>query len=117
MLETLLGLGVDVYSAVEIADNAGRTPLFEAVEDIQDEDLAVKMIKLLVDAKQNNGFGANPNILNYSGQTPLFSAARSQSLQAVATLLQAGADPDLNSGEIVKPEDEPEDEQFDSLEE
>lgn len=34
VLETLLSLGVDVYSAVEIADNAGRTPLFEAVEDI-----------------------------------------------------------------------------------
>jgi hypothetical protein len=25
-------LGVDVYSATEIADYAGRTPLFEAVE-------------------------------------------------------------------------------------
>lgn len=32
MLETMLGLGVDVYSAIEVADNAGRTPLFDAVE-------------------------------------------------------------------------------------
>ena len=30
--------GVDVYSAIEIADNAGRTPLFEAVESTFDED-------------------------------------------------------------------------------
>lgn len=75
------------------------------------------MIRLLVGEKQSNGFGANPNILNYSGQTPLFSAARSQSLQAVMALIEAGADPDLNSGEVVKPEDTPEDEQFDSVEE
>ena len=34
MLENMLSLGVDVYSAIEIADNAGRTPLFEAVENM-----------------------------------------------------------------------------------
>ena len=28
----MLEHGVDVYSAIELADNAGRTPLFEAVE-------------------------------------------------------------------------------------
>ena len=28
----MLEHGVDVYSAIEIADNAGRTALFEAVE-------------------------------------------------------------------------------------
>ena len=32
VLEVLLEYGVDVYSAIEIADNGGRTPLFEAVE-------------------------------------------------------------------------------------
>ena len=32
VLEVLLEHGVDVYSAIELADNAGRTPLFEAVE-------------------------------------------------------------------------------------
>ena len=32
VLEVMLEHGVDVYSAIEIADNAGRTPLFEAVE-------------------------------------------------------------------------------------
>ena len=33
----MLEHGVDVYSAIEIADNAGRTPLFEAVE-MEDEE-------------------------------------------------------------------------------
>ena len=32
VLEVMLEHGVDVYSAIELADNAGRTPLFEAVE-------------------------------------------------------------------------------------
>lgn len=36
MLEIMLEHGVDVYSAIELADNAGRTPLFEAVE-VDDE--------------------------------------------------------------------------------
>ena len=42
VLETMLQAGVDVYSAVEIADNAGRTPLFEAVE----QELVEMVIKL-----------------------------------------------------------------------
>ena len=37
VLEVMLEHGVDVYSAIEIADNAGRTPLFEAVE-MEDEE-------------------------------------------------------------------------------
>ena len=36
MIETLLRLGVDVYSAIEIPDNAGRTPLFEVVENLNE---------------------------------------------------------------------------------
>jgi ankyrin repeat protein len=34
VLEIMLAHGIDVYSAIEIADNAGRTPLFEAVENM-----------------------------------------------------------------------------------
>lgn len=37
VLEVMLEHGVDVYSAIELADNAGRTPLFEAVE-MEDEE-------------------------------------------------------------------------------
>jgi ankyrin repeat protein len=44
VMEVMLEHGVDVYSAIEIADNAGRTPLFEAVEstfDIENEEVAM----------------------------------------------------------------------------
>ena len=67
VLETMLGLGVDVYSAIEIADNAGRTPLFEAVENMEDGSPKLEIIDILTKKKKDNGFGANPNIINYSG--------------------------------------------------
>jgi len=35
----MITLGIDVYSAIEIADNAGRTPLFEAVENLNDDNI------------------------------------------------------------------------------
>ena len=43
----------------------------------------MQIIKILTGKKNENGFGANPNVVNYSGQTPLFSATRSGSLEAV----------------------------------
>lgn len=51
VLETMLGLGIDVYSAIEIADNAGRTPLFEAVENMDDDTPPMEMIKILTNKK------------------------------------------------------------------
>ena len=71
-------MGVDVYSAIEIADNAGRTPLFEAVENLPDDEPEpnLEILDILTKSKKENGFGANPNVCNYSGQTPLFSAVR-----------------------------------------
>lgn len=42
----MVSVGVDVYSAIEIADNAGRTPLFEAVE--QD---SIEIVKQLIQSK------------------------------------------------------------------
>lgn len=115
VLEKMLELGIDVYSAIEIADNAGRTPLFEAVET--EDSPIIEMIEMLTKPKSENGFNANPNVLNSSGQTPLFSAARSGSFDAVKVLLAANADPDLNNGELVKPEEIDPDEQFESPEE
>jgi hypothetical protein len=53
VLESLLANGVDLYSAVEIADNAGRTPLFEAVDNIvNDEERAIQMIDFLTRSRQ-----------------------------------------------------------------
>jgi len=105
----MLQHGVDIYSAIEIADNAGRTPLFESCENMLDDfetTSAVEIIKILTRSKQENGFGAKVNILNYAGQTPMFSAAREGNLGAVKTLLEAGGNPNLNNGELVKQEDE-----------
>jgi ankyrin repeat protein len=44
-------------------------------------------------------------VVNYAGQTPLFSAARSGNFEVVKTLIEIGADVDLNGGELVKIEE------------
>lgn len=70
VLETMLQHGVDIYSAIEIADNAGRTPLFEACENLLEDNEATSsehIIKILTKKKQENGFGALVNVLNYTG--------------------------------------------------
>ncbi len=115
----MLQHGVDVYSAIEIADNAGRTPLFEAVENLSEEsnESGIEIIRILTRSKELNGYGANPNVINYNGQTPLFSATRQGQLEAVKALIEASGDPDLNNGEMVKPEDDEEDEEFESQQE
>lgn len=108
VLETMLANGVNIYSAIEIADNAGRTPIFEAVENLNGENntAAIQIIDILTKSRQEGGFGANPNVVNYNGQTPLFAAARLGSLLAVKALFLAGAKPDLNGGELVKQDDD-----------
>ena len=55
--------GVDVYSAIEIADNAGRTPIFEAV----DSNVSADIIRLLTRKRNKGGFGAQVNVINYNG--------------------------------------------------
>jgi hypothetical protein len=47
----------------------------------------------------------------------LFSAVRSGTFEAVKALIAAGAELDLHNGELVKPEDDQEDEEYDSVEE
>lgn len=61
MLEGMLGLGIDVYAGVEIADNAGRTPIFEAVENPKN----IHILQILLKSKACGGFGANPNVIDY----------------------------------------------------
>ena len=59
----LIEHGVDVYSAIEIADNAGRTPIFEAI----DNNCNVEMMRFLTKKRGKGGFGARVNVLNYAG--------------------------------------------------
>jgi len=39
VLQVLMEYGVDVYSAIEIADNAGRTPVFEGLDNNVDSEV------------------------------------------------------------------------------
>jgi hypothetical protein len=50
----LIEHGVDVYSAIEISDNGGRTPIFEAI----DNNVSVDMVRLLTNKRNNGGLGA-----------------------------------------------------------
>jgi ankyrin repeat protein len=128
VLETMLQHGVDVYSAIEIADNAGRTALFEAVENAEEtvgarltqegepEDPS-RIIKMLITKRANGGFGAKTNVVNFNGQTPMFSAVREGNFAAVKCLIELGdAKPDLNGGELVKIEEQDNEEEEDEYE-
>lgn len=63
MLNVLIEHGVDVYSAIEIPDNAGRTPIFEAVDNLE----SAEILMLLTKDRSNGGFGAKVNVTNYNG--------------------------------------------------
>jgi len=76
--------GVDVHSAIEIPDNAGRTPIFEAVDNHETSEI----VSLLTSDRKKGGFDAKVNIMNYNGQTPLFSACREGNLEVVKTLVE-----------------------------
>ena len=104
VLEVMLEHGIDVYSAIELADNAGRTPLFEAVEMEEEvnqfgvvpsgeESKIENLIRILTRPKRRSegGFGAKVNVLNYNGQTPLFQAVKNGNFRAVKTLVEMGA--------------------------
>ncbi len=67
VLKCILRLGNELISAVEIADNAGRTPLFEAI----DNNVSVDLVRLLLTKRAKKaaegGFGMNVNVLSYNG--------------------------------------------------
>lgn len=63
VLQVLIEHGVDVYSAIEIADNAGRTPIFEAI----DNNCSAEILRFLTKKRNKGGFGARVNVLNYTG--------------------------------------------------
>lgn len=52
-----------MLSAIEIPDNAGRTPIYEAIDNHEDADI----IRLLTKSRKDGGFEAKVNISNYNG--------------------------------------------------
>ena len=62
------------------------------------------MIKKRVKKSANeSGLGAKVNVLNYNGQTPLFSAVREGNMELIRILVEEGdADVDMNGGEMIK---------------
>lgn len=79
------------------------------------------MIRILTNSKRTKGggFGAKVNVVNYNGQTPLFSAVKSGNLAAIKSLVEIGASVDLNNGELVKEDDQSDanDEDYESVQE
>lgn len=72
VLQCLLRLNqADRLWAVEIADNAGRTPIFEAV----DNNAPAELVRLLLQKRAKKkalaaiegGFGVQANVVNYNG--------------------------------------------------
>jgi ankyrin repeat protein len=63
VLEVLLEHGIDVHSAIEIPDNAGRTPIYEAIDNHETPDLLL----LIAKPRKEGGFEAKVNIMNYNG--------------------------------------------------
>lgn len=62
--------GVDVYSVIELADNLGRTPLFEAVEKEGNSKTIIpaeQIIRVLTKSRSDGGYGAKVDVLNYNG--------------------------------------------------
>ena len=114
VLAVLQEHGVDVHSAIEIADNAGRTPVFEAIDNHDTPEI----LKLLTKPRKEGGFEAKVNIMSYNGQTPLFSAVREGHIAVVKAMVEeCGAKVDLTQGELYKEELEEQPETYASLEE
>jgi ankyrin repeat protein len=103
VLLKILSIGADFISAIEIADNAGRTPLFEAIDNNVHEELLKMLLMKRAKNPIEGGFGAKVNVLNYNGQTPVFSAVREGNIELLKVLVESGsAEVDKNAGEMVK---------------
>jgi ankyrin repeat protein len=82
VIKVLIEFSVDF----DVADNAGKTPLFEAVDSDQ-EGMALILLKM----------GARVNCTNYYGHTPLYYAARDGNLDLVKLIVEEGkADVDFH---------------------
>ena len=92
ILRTLISHGANVHAK----NFLGRTPLHDAAGKV--EQLAPHeptMVYLLISA------GADPNVIDSEGATPLFKAVKHGMPSGVEQLLEAGADPNIPCGTIT----------------
>jgi len=113
VLRVLIEEGIDVQAAIEVADNAGRTPLYEAI----DNNASASLVSFLIRKRQAGGFGAKVNVTDYNGHSPLYCAVRETNFELVRVLLDEGeAQVDLYGTE-TKFQETHEAESYDSPEE
>mmetsp|Transcript_37597 Transcript_37597/g.57604 ORF Transcript_37597/g.57604 Transcript_37597/m.57604 type:complete len:378 (-) Transcript_37597:385-1518(-) len=114
VLSVLQEQGIDVHTSIEIPDNAGRTPVFEAIDNHE----SPMIVRLLTKPRKDGGFEAKLNIMNYNGQTPLFSAAREGHFEIIKFMIEeCDCRVDLTGGELFKEDYDEAEERYDSLEE
>lgn len=99
-----------MQAAIEVSDNAGRTPLYEAI----DSNASASLVSFLIRKRQAGGFGARVNVTDYNGHSPLYCAVRETNFELVRILLDEGeAQVDLYGSE-TKFQDSQDQENYDS---
>jgi ankyrin repeat protein len=73
--------------------SSGKTPLFYVTESRISSTVQIQMIQALV------GAGADPNIRDALGRTPIFAAGKSS--EVIEALSKAGADLKIKDNEAV----------------
>ena len=92
-VNALLEAGVDVNAA----DSAGNTPLLASMDPDRREglldDLPVRLLSL----------GADPDLPDSQGRSPLYSAGAAEGPEVIQALLAAGADPQVLTNDGASP--------------
>jgi ankyrin repeat protein len=86
VLRVLIEQGIDVQAAIEVADNAGRTPLYEAI----DNNASNSLVSFLIKKRSQGGFGAKVNVVDYNGHSPLYCSVRETNMELVKILIDEG---------------------------
>lgn len=88
MVETLLGYGADVHVH---GGDIGETALHIAASFLKGTECALMLLKS----------GANPNVKQFDGQTPLHFAARIGSVEMIQLILDHGGNPQIQSDVLI----------------
>lgn len=86
-----------VHADVDARAPDGATPLLRALNPGQDRDPVLKKVAPVVEVLLEAG--ADPNLADLAGNTPLMAAAQLGDVSLVQRLLDAGADPGLRNAQ------------------